>query len=192
MARKLTSNDWDAILLNRAYGMSNTKSAEKLGIGSNSVNAALMAFDAVKEEDWAKCCNLIVTYSLGLEVFNWAAQKTGKSIPQIIPQAYEKYIDDKRKKNLAEIKAKEHVEKSATAPDGGVDQDAIKILMSQLVAEQKKTNELFESLLDVVIPKYVADLKDNINANSDVINQTTKNCADTLDALKLAVRKRGL
>lgn len=65
-------------------------------------------------------------------------------------------------------------------------------LLRLLVAEQRKTNELLESLIDVVIPKYVVDIKDNINANSDVLNHTGLECADKLEAMKLALRKRGL
>lgn len=119
MAKKLTAAEWDNILLNRAYGMSNAKSAEKLGLGGNTVNATLAAFDAVKDEDWTKCCHLIVTYKLTLDVFNWAAQKTGKTIPQVIPQAYEKYQEDQRKKNLADVKAKEAAAGNPPAPVGG-------------------------------------------------------------------------
>lgn len=126
---------------------------------------------------------------LGIELFQWAAQKTEKTIPPVIAQSYEKWKEDRRRKNLAAIKQKEETEAKPAPPNGG---DEMKIMMSQLLAAQRKTNELLESLLDVVIPKYVGDLKDNINVNCDVINQTAKSCEDKLEAIKLAFRKKGL
>lgn len=189
MGKKLTPETWEAIIMNRAFGMSNGKSAERLETSTTSVQPTLQAFDAVATEDWAKCCNLIVTYDLGIELFQWAAQKTEKTIPPVIAQSYEKWKEDRRRKNLAAIKQKEETEAKPAPPNGG---DEMKIMMSQLLAAQRKTNELLESLLDVVIPKYVGDLKDNINVNCDVINQTAKSCEDKLEAIKLAFRKKGL
>ena len=46
--------------------------------------------------------------------------------------------------------------------------------------------------MDVVIPKYVGDIKDNLNANFDVLNQSMKGCEDKLEAVKIALRKRGM
>ena len=65
-------------------------------------------------------------------------------------------------------------------------------MLGQIKAALDKQNELLESLLDVVIPKYVGDLKDNINVNCDVLNQSAKSCDDKLEAIKLAFRKKGL
>lgn len=188
MGKKLTPADWDAILLNRAYGMNNQKSALALETSTTSVSATLQAFDAVRDEDWTKCCNLIVSYDMGLEVYQWAAQKQGKTIPPIIAQSYEKWKEDRRKKNLEAVKAKEEAAKPA-AQMGGTDTE---IVLKELLKAQRKTNELLESLLDVVIPKYVGDLKDNVNLNCDVINQTVKGCEDRLEAVKLGLRKKGL
>ena len=46
--------------------------------------------------------------------------------------------------------------------------------------------------MDVVIPKYVGDLKDNLNVNADVICERLKSCEDKLDDIKANTRKRGL
>ena len=119
MARKLEPANWEQIVLNRTFGMNNAKNADKAGVSTASVQATLGAFDAVKDEDWAKCCNIIVTYDCGLEVFQWAAQKTGKTVPPIIAQSYEKYKEDRRLKNLAEAKAKEQPPKEATPAQNG-------------------------------------------------------------------------
>ena len=55
-----------------------------------------------------------------------------------------------------------------------------------------KLNELMEQLMDVVIPKYVGDIKDNLNVNTDVICERLKSCEDKLEAIKANTRKRGL
>jgi len=55
-----------------------------------------------------------------------------------------------------------------------------------------KTNELLEQLMDVVMPKYCGDLKDNVNANCDIICERLKSCEDKLEAIKANTRKRGL
>ena len=64
--------------------------------------------------------------------------------------------------------------------------------MQTVIAEQKKTNELLEQLFDVVIPKWTSDIKDNVNVNSDLQNQTLKRIEDKLEGIKINTRKRGL
>lgn len=46
--------------------------------------------------------------------------------------------------------------------------------------------------MDIVMPKYCADLKDNFNANCDIISERLKSCEDKLVGIKVNVRKRGL
>lgn len=190
MGKKLGPAEWEQIVMNRVYGMSNAKNSEAVGVSTASITSTLAAFDAVKEQDWAKCCNIIVTYDTGIEVFNWAGQKTGRQIPPIIQQSYEKWREERRKQNLDALKTKEEQEKKPEPAKA--DQDKAALMLARMTAAIEKQNELLESLLDVVIPKYVGDLKDNINVNCDVLNQTAKSCDDKLEAIKLAFRKKGL
>lgn len=190
MGKKLGPAEWEQIVMNRTYGMNNAKNAETVGVSTASITSTLAAFDAVKDQDWAKCCNIIVTYDTGIEVFNWAGQKTGRQIPPIIQQSYEKWREEKRRQNLDALKAKEEQEKKSEPVKPQTDKTAL--MLGQIKAALDKQNELLESLLDVVIPKYVGDLKDNINVNCDVLNQSAKSCDDKLEAIKLAFRKKGL
>ena len=43
-----------------------------------------------------------------------------------------------------------------------------------------------------MIPKYVADMKDNVNANCDSLFNLLKDMADKMEAVKINTRKRGL
>ena len=46
--------------------------------------------------------------------------------------------------------------------------------------------------MDAVIPKYVGDLKDNVNANCDSLFNQIKDNGEKLEAVKINTRKRGL
>lgn len=189
MGRKLGVEDWEKIVLNRAFGMNNAKNATDAGVSTASVTSTLAAFDATKERDWAKACNVITTYDTTLEVFEWAAKKTGTTIPATVKAAYDKWLDERRQKRLADVKQQE----AATAPAEKSQDDinTIKAIM-MLMQTVSKQNELLESLMDVVIPKYVGDIKDNLNANFDVLNQSAKGCEDRMEGIKIALRKRGM
>lgn len=67
-----------------------------------------------------------------------------------------------------------------------------RVFTLKMLEYMAKTNELLEQLMDVVIPKYCGDLKDNINANSDIICVRLKSCDDKLEGIKANTRKRGV
>ena len=188
MGAKLGVAEWEKIILNRAYGLGTGANAQDVGVSGSTVNSVLAAFDAAKERDWAKACNVITTYDTSLEVFEWAARKTGTTVPANVKAAYDKWLEERRKKRLGDVKQKEEVNKPAQNND---DMNTVKAIMMLMQAVSKQ-NELIESLMDVVIPKYVGDLKDNLNANFDVLNQSMKGCEDRLEAVKIALRKRGM
>ena len=70
--------------------------------------------------------------------------------------------------------------------------DNNRLFFIRMLENMVKLNELMEQLMDVVIPKYVGDMKDNLNVNADVICERLKNCEDKLEAIKANTRKRGL
>ena len=63
------------------------------------------------------------------------------------------------------------------------------VYFCRLLEEIQRQNELLEQLIDVVIPKYVSDVKDNLNANFDA---QTAEIKKGLDAVAANTRKRGL
>lgn len=189
MGAKLGVTEWEKILLNRAYGLGTGANAQDVGVSGSTVNSVLAAFDAVKDRDWAKACNVITTYDTSLEVFQWAAKKTGTTLPVMVSQAYDRWLEERRKKRLGEVKQKEA--NNAPPPSNQDEVNNVKALLMLLQAINKQ-NELLNDLMDVVIPKYVGDIKDNLNANFDVLNQSMKGCEDKLEAVKIALRKRGM
>ena len=71
-------------------------------------------------------------------------------------------------------------------------EDNTGLYLIKLLEAVNRQNELLEQLYDVVIPKWVGDMKDNVNCNSDVLSQSLKRIDDKLEAIKINVRKRGL
>jgi len=71
-------------------------------------------------------------------------------------------------------------------------EDNTALYMIKLLEAVNKQNELLEQLYDVVIPKWTGDMKDNVNVNADMLNQSLKRIDDKLEAIKINVRKRGL
>lgn len=190
----LGPKEWEQIVINNAFGMSYDENAASVGISASAVRKAVDAFEAVKADDWAQACNLIVTQSMGLNIFKWAAGKLNKQIPETLEAAY--------RKRTAEFNASRQMQKagareSPAAPGENAEIGGAtggnEILFFQKIIEQLcRQNELLESLLDVVLPKYIGDLKDNVNANCDVIAKEVRRNGDHMEAIKLGLRKRGL
>lgn len=65
------------------------------------------------------------------------------------------------------------------------------LYLVKLIEALVKQNELLEQLMDVVLPKYICDLKDNLNANTDLISERLKNCESRLEKIAVNTRKRG-
>lgn len=80
--------------------------------------------------------------------------------------------------------------KAVEAPAEPKGNDAVYFI--RILEELHQQNEYLKDLLDVVLPKYVSDLKDNLNANADVIGQDLRGCLEELKAIRCNTRKRGL
>lgn len=180
---KLTANEWDQILLRRAYGMSNTAISKELNISKSVISGVLKAFDAVKDCDWEVCVDLVANWRLNITLLEWAAEKTGVELPEMVRTAYTDRLESD----------KARVAKKSTEPDEyAITTENEKVFTLKMLEHMAKTNELLEQLMDVVMPKYCADLKDNINANSDIICEWLKKSDDKLEGIKANTRKRGV
>lgn len=183
MART-TINDYEQIMLRRAYGMGNNAIARDLELAPNIVSGVLNAFDAVKAANWDRCCELITKWRLSLELFKWAASKTGVELPEAVISAY--------KNRLSADKEKAASKKPVEPISDRITTENERIFTLKMLEYMAKTNELLEQFMDVVMPKYCGDLKDNVNANCDIICERLKSCEDKLEAIKANTRKRGL
>ena len=191
------------------FGVPISKIAKEVERNTTSVRCVVDAFQGVRDDNWERCAFLIDKEKIPLSVFNWAAEKLGKQLPQALETVY-----DERKARHREYKAQRQMcQKNESAPE--LTTPAIELAatpehsqMPQPIESEKKgsldlyfiklleavnrQNELLEQLYDVVIPKWTGDIKDNINCNSDVISQSLKRIDDKLEAIKINVRKRGL
>ena len=183
MART-TVNDYEQIMLRRAYGMGNNAIAKDLGLAPNIVSGVLNTFDAVKNSNWDRCCELITKWRVSIELVKWAASKTGVELPETVISSYNDRLIADRAKKANKTPAE-------PAPDR-ITAENERIFTLKMLEYMAKTNELLEQLMDVVMPKYCGDLKDNVNANCDIICERLKNCEDKLEAIKANTRKRGL
>lgn len=192
---KLTPVEWEQIIINRAFGMGTVANAKAVGLTRQAVGNVLDAFDSVKEQDWARACNLIVSRYMTLEVFKWSAEKCGMELPEVVVQAYDKYLEKRRSEYKTAVdapKEKKGVPVLDAPPSPAPQDENNRLFFIKMLEYMAKMEELMEQLMDVVIPKYVGDMKDNVNANADVICERLKSCEDKLEAIKANTRKRGL
>lgn len=88
---------------------------------------------------------------------------------------------------LHEVKTAEVPAEAPVEPKGN---DALYFI--RILEELHEQNQLLRDLLDVVIPKWAGDLKDNQNANSDVLAGLLREQGQALDGIRCNTRKRGL
>ena len=186
----LTPAEWEKIVINRAFGMSTEENAKAMELTRSGVRNVLNAFDCVKEQDWARACNLIVSRTMNIEVFKWSAEKCGVELPEIVVKAYEDYKAKRRAEKAAKMAEAQKAPEPVLPP--AQQDDNNRLFFIRMLENMVKLNELMEQLMDVVIPKYVGDMKDNLNVNADVICERLKSCEDKLEAIKANTRKRGL
>ena len=199
--KALNSEMYEKIITDRlVFGKPATQIAQSLEKNAASVSAVVQAFEGVRDSDWDKCIQVINAYKAPLSLFAWAAQRLDTELPPTLEAAYEERKARKREYDLQKRQQAE-TPKAAPAPASEFEpipepepkkEDNTGLYLIKLLEAVNRQNELLEQLYDVVIPKWVGDMKDNVNCNSDVISQNLKRIDDKLEAIKINVRKRGL
>lgn len=174
------------------FGQQSKDIAEQLEVSPYVVSRMTRIYESVRDQDWDLAIKIVTQQSVGLEPFKWAAESFGIQIPDSIEAAYNGAREKKNalypsKKAIPEEADKIPVDAPAEVTAGN---EAVYLI--RILEELHTHNELMKDLLDVVIPKYVADLKDNMNANTDVVTERLKNMEQALDGIRCNVRKRGL
>ena len=183
MPRKFNADTYERIITERlVFGKSSKAIADELGAGRSSVDAIVYGFNAVKAGDWDKVCGMIESNACAFSYIQWAAQKCGTEIPDMVVQAQENRYKPKQDPPPAQAPA------PAAAPDHWEEE---KLLLQTLIGAVKQQNELLEQLYDVVLPKWVGDIKDNVNINSDQQTQALKRIEGLVEAVKINTRRRG-
>lgn len=182
---KLLPEDWEKIILHHTFGKSNSEIAEIIGVTDQAISRTIRVFDYVKAEEWDKLCEVHRINNVSGKLMEWCAEKTGKTIPEDIKGRLEDIARDWRMKDAQRLKATPE----AKQPDENGNED---LYMIKILERLAKLEEEHEQLMDVVIPKYINDLKDNINANTDVTCERLKEIAMILEKIAKNTRPRGM
>lgn len=183
-ATVLKPDQYEKIITSRlVFGRTSRQTAEALNVGVASVNRVEGAFKAVQAGEWDKVVKMVEDASCPFAMIEWAAHKLDVEIPQAVQDARERRYEPKQKQSV------EKPPEPVPLPDHWEDE---KRFLQAMIAEQQKTNELLEQLFDVVFPKWAGDVKDNLNVNCDLINQTLKRIEDKTEAIKINVRRKGM
>jgi len=199
----MTREDYEKIVTERlVYGKPATKIAEELGRKDTVVFNVLNAFNITKEQDWPRAIATLTNQNFPLSVFTWAGEKLGIDLPPTLEVAYNNRLAHARKaqaerENAAKAEntvAQQRDVMPAAQPEPPKPEkpDNTALYLLRLLEAINQQNELLSQLMDAVIPKYVADMKDNINANCDCLFNQIKDNGETLEAIKINSRKRGL
>lgn len=183
-------------------GQDRTHVSKTMGIGLSTVTAAAKSFELMRDGNMEQ---------LALAIYSDPGHYSGKMIAQVastlgidVPECVSEALEDLRQKRDIKRQAKkaeklilqtEVVEEQEEQPEPVKEMPAEKnetLYFCRLLEEMARQNELMEQLMDVVIPKYIADLKDNLNVNFDTVTQSLKRAEDTLEGIKINTRKRGL
>lgn len=148
-----------------------------------TISACLKAFDLVRDAAWEEAAHAIGEKSIPNYMLQWAAEYLNAIVPDAVNEAYKRTLEKQRAERAALKKPQ-----NETAP---IKQDNDKLYFIKILEALIKQNELLESLIDVVIPKYVCDLKDNLNVNTDILSEHSKKQSNLLEAIKVNTRKRG-
>ncbi len=191
MGLKLKAEQYECIVTERlAFGTPVEKVANMLNCGKTSVNNISAMFKAVQDGDWDRVCKIISQRQCPFDAIQWAADKCGVELPQKVLDEWE--IVYAPKPETPPKPAPEPAPEPAPPlppPDHWAEG---KVMLQTIVKALNQQNELLEQLYDVVLPKWVGDLKDNFNVNSDQLHQALKRIEDMTEAIKINVRKRGM
>lgn len=151
--------------------------AEIMNLSVASVESTIRAYTAVRDDD-VEFLTSDASMRYRKAAIEWALAKLGKEWPkkQECADAIEETV------SVNETPEKNEDKKSA------VDTTFYICQMLQLLREQ---NELLTQIADTVIPHWASDIKDNINANFNVLGGEAVKATNLLEGIKCNTRKRG-
>lgn len=171
------------IQMSLLYGKSREEIAQAAGCTPNAVSRTVDIFKLVQVQDWETLVYKIKISHYGEPTVRWASEKLDVTVPQIIWDAFESARDVREANRVLPEQTVLPLEE----PKGNDGLYFIRIL-----EELTKTNELLAQFMDVVIPKYIADIKDCIGVNADIIRADVGEVVKNTESIKNNTRKRGL
>ena len=172
------------------YGETPKNVADSLGMTSQAINSLLRTFELVRAQNWDTICERLRKNTSALPHVKWAAKKFYYDIPANLMKRMEEAYSDYAKWRKEMIGPAVTIESEHVLCEKPLDNTAL--CMCKVLELLAKQNELLEQLMDVVLPKYVSDIKDNVNANADVLCDHLKTCEQAMEKIVCNTRKRGL
>lgn len=184
----------------------------EMGLAADTVAAMCSTFTMLKNGETEELVKKMRRSHYSDSIIKLAAEALKMEIPADVLQA----MAERRDAGLAKRIAKKMVEEAGTAPVAeetpaagphpsaaltpspcaGKAEEAPKgndaLYFIRILEELHEQNQLLRDLLDVVIPKWAGDMKDNANANSDVLAGLLREQGQAIDAIRCNTRKRGL
>ena len=164
------------------------------GENINNVAAVLTMQQHLKSGNWRLVLEQFANKQIRSDWITVAAEELQMEIPGLVKAQIRDIAAGRPWPDKVGGKKAEE-EKSVEAPAAPAVEDhwkEEKLLLGQIAAALTAQNELLTQLIDTVLPRYVGDLKDNVNVNADLLAQRAKGCEDKIEAIKLALRKRGM
>lgn len=209
MAKKISIETFQKIVFERfMYNESFQQLSMETGLAADTVGAMCGAFELLRDGRTGELVHKMRRSHYSDSIIRLAAEALKKDIPEDVAQAMAK------RREMAMFKVKAKQERGQEPAEEPVEEPVEEAPPSQLpaalpLAEEAKNGndalyfirileelhelvQLQRDLLDVVIPKWAGDLKDNQNANSDVLAGLLKEQGQALDAIRCNTRKRGL
>ena len=199
----MNAEKYEKIVTDRlVFGKPAKQIAAELEIGESAVFSTLSVFNIVKEQDWNHALAMLTNQNIRIGLFEWASERLGIELPQSLTAAYNQRLAKmaqlnrekraKQKADEAPAPTVEPEEEPKPEPPKPEKPDNTSLYLLKLLEAINQQNELLSQLMDAVIPKYVGDLKDNVNANCDSLFNQIKDNGEKLEAVKINTRKRGL
>ena len=191
---KLTPGDWEKIVLNDVFGKQASEIADMIGVTEHAIKRVIRVSRLVKEQDWKNVITVIRVNNVSKDLISWSAEKCGIEIPEdVSDQIEEEYRRWREKDQMRERdrRATPAQQPEPEPPKTEMDQNE-KIFIAETLKNLRQNTEMWETLMDVVIPKYMNDLKDNLNVNFDLISQRVANIEKNVETIAHNTRKRGM
>lgn len=190
--KTLTEEDYEKIINERLiFNRPVAKIAEEIGCCEDRVSNVTSVFTVCQHKDFEAAVDLIRNRNFPLDMFSWACKRLDIDLPRPLVDAYEQRKEADRKKHLEKKARKTAAEKPVEQkPAEPSKNDAI--YFCRLLQEIEKQNELLTQLMDVVIPHWIGDLKENNNVNTDLLNKQLQLIDQKVECIKVNTRKRGL
>lgn len=182
-----TEEEFDKVLLHYSFGYDPKQMATKFDLNVGTCQRICKAYEIVKAKDW-KEAEQYIKYGYAFKFLDWAATKMGVEIPKELSDMSSELNRMKNEAQRGRYASEKEAPEPVKEPTAVQNEN---LYLCKVLEALAKQNELLEQLMDVVIPKYAVDLKDNVNVNIDLVTQRLRSCEEKLEKISFNTRKRG-